>query len=126
MTRTAMFYGFAALTAGYALAGPSASAASNATISRVETACLALGLDPSEAPYAYCIQSLAASAPLQLYAMTPPTKMSDTAPDGSIDAGHRAESTCAAIGLNPVTARYSYCVNNLTQSLFDEQNFLTR
>jgi hypothetical protein len=126
MTRTAMFYGFAALIAGGALAVPSASAASGAPMSRVESACQAMGLDPSEAPYAYCIQSLAASAPLQLYATTPLTKMSDAAPDGSIDAGHRAESTCAAIGLSPATARYSYCVNNLNQSLFDEQNFLTR
>lgn len=126
MTRTAMFCGFAALIAGCALAGPRASAASNAPMSQVEGACRALGLDPSEAPYAYCIQSLAASAPLQLYAVTPPTKMSDAVPDGSIDAGHRAERTCAAIGLDPATARYSYCVNNLNQSLFDEQNFLTR
>ena len=126
MIRTAMFSGVAVLIAGCALAGPSASAASNGPMSEVESACQILGLDPGEAPYTYCTQSLAASAPLQRHAEISTTKMSDAAPDRSIDTGYRAESSCAAIGLNPVTARYSYCVSNLNQSLFDAQNFLTR
>jgi hypothetical protein len=126
MIRAAMFLGVAAVIAGCALAGPSASAASSAPMSRIESACRALGLDPSDAPYVYCIQSLAASASTQFYAMKSLTQMSDADPDVGINTGYRAESSCAAIGLNPATARYSYCVSNLHQTLFDEQNFLTR
>ena len=125
MKRTAMFYGVAALIAGCAFAGPSASAASNAPMSQLESACRALGPEPGEAPYAYCIQSLAESAPARSYAMNPPTQMSDAAADGG-NTGYRAENACAAIGLNPATARYSDCVGNLNQILFDEQNVSAR
>jgi hypothetical protein len=123
MIRTAKFFGVAALVAGCAFAGSSANAASSAPMSQVESACRALGLNPSEAPYAYCIQSLAASAPVQVYAMNPPTQMSDAAPYGGLDTGYGAESACAAIGLNPATARYSYCVSNLRATI-DQSNDL--
>jgi hypothetical protein len=126
MTRTAMFYGFAALIVGCALAGSSANAASSAPMSQVESACGSLGLNPSEVPYLDCIKSLAESAPAQSYATNPPIQMSGAAPYGGINTGYRAESSCAAIGLNPATARYSYCVSNLNQTMFDEQNFLVR
>jgi hypothetical protein len=38
---------------------------------------------------------------------------------GETRVGHRSEYACRAIGLNPTTARYSYCVANLRQTLFE-------
>jgi hypothetical protein len=126
MIRTATFIGVAALIAGCALAGSCANAASSGAMSRVESACLALGLNPSEAPYAYCIQSLAESASAQLYAMNPPTEMSDAALDVRIDTGHGADTACAAIGLDPATARFSYCVSNLRATIDQSNNIGAR
>jgi hypothetical protein len=84
----------------------------------IRAACAATGLNPSEAPYAYSIQSLAESALTKSNTMNPPIQMSD---DGGTDTGYPAENSCAAIGLNPATA-YRHCVSNLNQALFDEQN----
>ena len=104
-----------------------AAPAHAADMSSVRTACAAMGLNPSEAPFVYCVQSLAESAQPPVYAMNPPTSASDA---GSYyhtsTTGYRAENACAAVGLDPTTARFSYCVSNLNQTLFDQQNFLSR
>jgi hypothetical protein len=112
-----------ALGVGVSLAAPARAADMNS----VRAACTAMGLNPSEAPFIYCVQSLAGSAAPQVYAMNRATTASDA--DSyyhSSTTGYRAENACAAIGLDPTTARYSYCVSNLNQTLFDQQNFLTR
>lgn len=103
------------------------AAARAADTSSVRAACKAMGLNPSEAPFIYCVQSLAQSAEPQIYAMNRPATASDAGSYyHSSTTGYRAENACAAIGLAPTTARFSYCVSNLNQTLFDQQNFLTR
>lgn len=96
----------------------------------VRTACAAMGLNPSEAPFAYCVRSLAQSAPAQNYAMNASNSASDATPyrPGFTGTGisHDARSACAAIGLNPATARFSYCVGNLRATLFDSQRIDTQ
>jgi hypothetical protein len=113
----------AALCIGMSLAAPARAADE----SSIGAACRAMGLNPSEAPFIYCVQSLAESAQPRVYAMNRPTIARDAGSyyDNST-TGYRAENACAAIGLAPTTARFSYCVSNLNQTLFDEQNFLTR
>jgi len=112
-----------ALGAGISMGAPAFAA----DISTVRSACAAMGLNPSEAPLAHCVQSLSLSAEPQTYAMNPPVSVSDTGGYyHQSTTGYRAENACAAIGLDPTTARYSYCVSNLNQTLFDERNFLTR
>ena len=105
----------------------SMAAACAADMTSIRAACTAMGLNPSEAPFVYCVQSLAGSAQPQVYAMIRPPTASDA---GSYyhnsTTGYRAENACAAIGLAQTTARFSYCVSNLNQTLFDQQNFLTR
>ncbi len=113
----------AALCVGMSLATPARAA----DMSSIRAACAAMGLNPSEAPFVYCVQSLAQSAQPQVYAMNPPTTASDAGSYyHSSTTGYRAENACSAIGLAPTTARFSYCVSNLNQTLFDQQNFLTR
>lgn len=113
----------AALCVGISLAAPARAG----DMSSLRAACKAMGLNPSEAPFIYCVQSLAQSAQPQVYATNRPTVASDAGSyyDNST-TGYRAENACAAIGLAPTTAQFSYCVSNLNQTLFDEQNFLTR
>jgi hypothetical protein len=113
----------AALCVGMSVAAPARAA----DMSSVRAACTAMGLNPSEAPFIYCVQSLAESAQPPVYAMNRPTIASDAGSYyHSSTTGYRAENACAAIGLDPTTARFSYCVSNLNQTLFDQQNFLTR
>jgi hypothetical protein len=115
--------GMVALCAGISI-GPSVFAAD---MDSARAACATMGLNPSEAPFAYCVQSLSQSAEPQVFAMNPPTSASDAGGYyRNSTTGYRAENACAAVGLDPTTARYSYCVSNLNQTLFDEQNFLTR
>jgi hypothetical protein len=90
-------------------------------------ACKAMGLNPSEAPFVYCVQSLAQSGGPRIYAMNrPPTASDADSYYHNSTTGYGAENACAAIGLAPTTAQFSYCVSNLNQTLFDQQNFLTR
>lgn len=113
----------AVLCLGMSIAAPARAA----DMSSIRTACAKMGLNSSEAPFVYCVQSLAGSAPPRAYAMTPPTTVSDAGGyDRNSANGYGAENACAEVGLNPATAQYSYCVGNLNQTLFDEENFLTR
>lgn len=116
----------AALIGVYASAVPVVSVANAADIGSIRSACAAIGLYPGEAPFAYCVQSLAKSAVPRSYAMNGPTPMTDAGGYGAPHYGSRSENACAAVGLNPATARYSYCVSNLRQTLFDEQNIMAR
>jgi len=99
-----MFGGIAALIAGCALSPTSASAASDAQLSQIQSACAAAGLNPSQAPFAYCVASMREQAN--------PHYVTD-------DNTMQAQRTCAAMGDGPGTAQYSTCVGNLTQTLFD-------
>ena len=119
--------GTAAAVAVLCLGMSMAASARAADMSSIRAACRAMGLNPSEAPFVYCVQSLGESAQPQVYAMNPPATASDAGSYyHSSTTGYRAENACAAIGLDPTTARFSYCVSNLNQTLFDQQNFLTR
>jgi len=62
MRRTSMFCTAAALIAGLASAVPSAIAAPGPQVSEIVKTCVASGLDPSEAPFAYCVAALRAQA----------------------------------------------------------------
>lgn len=114
---TRLYLGLIA-AAAFAAAAPIGPAAAT-DMTTVRTACAALGLNPSEAPFAYCVQSLEASAPSEASAAAP-------AAATAISGRYTAEDACVAIGLNPATARFSYCVSNLKQTLFDSQNVLAR
>jgi hypothetical protein len=94
-----------------------AHGANNMTI---EDACAAIGLDPGEAPFAQCVQSLQRSASMPDSALAASKSGSNVAVgSGETRVGHRSEYACQAIGLDPATARYSYCVTNLRQTLFE-------
>jgi hypothetical protein len=105
MRHTVMFCGAAALIAGWASAVPSAIAAPHPEISEIVKTCVATGLDPSEAPFAYCVAALRAEAN--------PT----AEPDANTSKAQRA---CAALGYDPAAAQYSSCVGNLEQTLVDQ------
>jgi hypothetical protein len=123
MKKVLLGLGMVALCAGTSVGTPVFAA----DMSSVQAACTAMGLNPSEAPFTYCVQSLSPAAEPQIYAMNRPISASDAGSYYRNSAtGDRAENACAAIGLDPITARYSYCVSNLNQTLFDEQNFLIR
>jgi hypothetical protein len=100
-----------------------ARAAENHTI---RAACAAIGLVPSEAPFAYCVQSLADAVARPETMLTPTIAVDATVGSGETRVGHRSEYACRAVGIDPGTARYSYCVTNLKQTLFDSQNLLAR
>jgi hypothetical protein len=94
-----------------------AQGANNMTI---QDACAAIGLDPGEAPFAQCVQSLQRSASLPDSALAASKSESNVAVgSGETRVGHRSEYACRVIGLDPATARYSYCVTNLRQTLFE-------
>jgi hypothetical protein len=103
MRHALMLGGVAALVAGCVLAGPSASAASDAQMSQIRNACAA-NFNPSEAPFAYCVASMREQAQ--------PRYVSD---DNTVDA----RRTCAAVGYGIATAQYDTCVGNLAQTLSD-------
>jgi len=91
-----------------------------ASLDPVRSACAAMGLNPTEAPFADCVASLQKSVPkdshlLRVTAGRGVTGLGNVGPF----MGVGAQSACAAIGLDPATASYSYCVNNLRQTLFD-------
>lgn len=101
----------------YALGFPMARAADVITI---RNACAAIGLHPGQAPFIQCVQSLQRSASLPESALAGSQNGPDVAVgSGETRVGHRSEYACQAIGLDPTTARYSYCVSNLRQTLFE-------
>jgi hypothetical protein len=100
-----------------------ARAAENDTI---RAACAAIGLAPSEAPFAYCVQSLEGAVTRPETMLNPVIAADVTVGSGDTRVGHRSEYACRAVGIDPGTARYSYCVTNLKQTLFDSQNLLAR
>lgn len=96
---------------------PTARGANNMTI---QDACAAIGLAPGQAPFTQCVQSLQRSASMPESALAPSGSGSDVAVgSGETRVGHRSEYACRVIGLDPTTARYSYCVSNLRQTLFE-------
>ena len=95
----------------------SARGAQNMTI---EDACAAIGLTPGEAPFTRCVQTLERSAKMPESALSASNNGPDVAVgSGQTRVGHRSEYACRVIGLNPRSARYSYCVGNLRQTLFE-------
>lgn len=95
----------ALIAAGGFAAAPHAVAQDR--LSQARDACAAAGLNPSEAPYAYCVQ--AADRP---YAVPADDNMA------------QARIVCGRMGYTGES--YTACVGNVDQTLFDQQNFLTR
>jgi hypothetical protein len=102
-----------------AFGGPLCSMARGADIVTIRNACAAIGLDPGEAPFTQCVQSLERSASLPESALASQDGTNVAVGSGETRVGHRSEYACRAIGLSPTTARYSYCVGNLRQTLFE-------
>jgi hypothetical protein len=125
MRRVLLVLAGAVAVAACASAPPILSPAQAAEMGSIRAACAAMGLNPSEAPFIYCVHSLANSAPVQPYAMNTPTALSDAgdyrAPGTGTGISHNAANACAAIGLDPGTARFSYCVGDLNHTLFDTE-----
>jgi hypothetical protein len=103
-----------------ALASTALDGARGANNMTIQDACAAIGLDPGEAPFTQCVQSLQRSASLPDSALAASGSGSNVAVgSGETRVGHRSEYACRVIGLDPATARYSYCVTNLRQTLFE-------
>lgn len=116
--------GAAMIVAAGAATAPATHAAS---LDSVRAACAAMGLNPTEAPFTDCVASLQNSVPrdsraLRLSAGSGVTGLGYVTP--SLGVG--AQPACAAIGLDPSTARYTYCVANLRQTMFDDSNVNAR
>jgi hypothetical protein len=109
--RYILLCGVAALIVGCATGSPNADSAPSPQESQMRSACAAAGLDPHEAPFAYCILSLRQQAHPQ-YA--------------SDDNSRRARLACAGMGYDGASEAYATCVGNLTQTLFDAQNIGSR
>jgi len=109
MRRGMIFWGAAAVIVGVAAFGSQRAAAQTPQMSQAQNACAAAGLNPSEAPFAYCVASLREQANPQ-YAVD--------------DNGMKARRACATMGYNPATAQYSSCVGNLDQTLSDSQSMM--
>ena len=100
-----------------ALSGPTAR---GADVVSIEKACAAIGLTPGQAPFTQCVQSLRRSVSMPDSALPGANSGTGVAVgSGETRVGHRSEYACKAIGLSPATARYSYCVANLRQTLFE-------
>lgn len=96
------------------------STARAADITTIQNACAAIGLDPGQAPFTRCLQSLQRSLSLPDSALAASKSGADVAVgSGETRVGHRSEYACRAVGIDPATARYSYCVTNLRQTLFE-------
>jgi hypothetical protein len=103
-----------------ALSSPVFHTAHGANNMTIQDACAAIGLDPGEAPFTQCVQSLQRSSSMTESALAASKSGGDVAVgSGETRVGHRSEYACRAIGLDPTTARYSYCVTNLRQTLFE-------
>lgn len=97
----------ALIAAGGVVAATSVAFAQDGS-SRASAACASAGLNPSEAPFVYCVQAATQST-------------SEAVPDDNMA---RARHVCGAMGYTGET--YATCVGNVDQTLFDQQNFLTR
>ena len=115
--------GFAAIAA---VASMALTAAHAADINTIRAACAAIGLTPTEAPFDYCVLSLEDAVSLPGLTLKPTIAADAAVGSGETRIGHRSEYACRAVGIDPGTARYSYCVTNLKQTLFDNQNAMTR
>lgn len=103
-----------------AVGSPVFQTARGANNMTIQDACAAIGLDPGEAPFTQCVQSLERSVSMPESGLAAPKSGGDVAVgSGETRVGHRSEYACRAIGLDPTTARYSYCVTNLRQTLFE-------
>ena len=114
MGRIAWILAGAAALGACASALPIASSARAADMATIRAACAAMGLNPHEAPFDYCVRSLAASAPARPRPGIAPVAISGEP--------YRAEDACQAIGLDPSTARFSYCVGNLRATIDQSNN----
>jgi len=91
------------------------------------SACAAMGLNPSEGPFAKCVISLRESAPRRPYAQAAVLSRTDAGALGAgMHDGSDAAGACAAIGLNPASARYAYCVSNLRATIDQANNIGAR
>jgi hypothetical protein len=115
--------GFAAIAA---VASMPMTAAHAADTDIIRAACAAIGLTPSETPFTYCVRSLEDAVSQPALTLRPTIRADAAVGSGETRIGHRSEYACRAVGIDPGTARYSYCVTNLKQTLFDDQNALTR
>jgi hypothetical protein len=114
-----LFFGvaIATLAAACASAAPSDSATRNVQEEQIHSACASLGLNPSEAPFAYCMRSLRASAPAQpATAAVTPASVAYT-PNGVLPSRAAERQACSIIGLDPATAQFAACVANLDATL---------
>ena len=114
---------FAAIAA---VAGMSMTATHAADMNTIRAACAAIGLTPSETPFASCVRSLEDAVSQPALTLRPTIAADAPVGSGETRIGHRSEYACRAVGIDPGTARYSYCVTNLKQTLFDDQNAMTR
>ncbi len=99
MSRRILFF-----IAAACLVLPSAAMAQSAVkLTRVqaEKACASMGLNPSEAPFTYCVMSLRQAA---------------AQPAGQMTSIRRA---CAGMGLAPGSQQYVSCVGNLNMTTDD-------
>ena len=103
----------------FVLSGPVFPTARGADTVTIQNACAAIGLTPGEAPFTQCVQSLERSASMPESALPARSEADTPVGSGETRVGHRSEYACRAIGLSPATARYSYCVANLRQTLFN-------
>jgi hypothetical protein len=118
MSRLFFSIAVAGLLVGCAAAGPNDSAV-RAQDDRIHSACAALGLNPSEAPFVHCVRSLQASAPAQPAPATPvPTALAPTT-NGATPSRVAEQRACSTIGLDPATAQFAACVSNLDATLFN-------
>jgi hypothetical protein len=110
--------------------GPASIPARATDIDSIRGACASIGLNPSEAPFAYCVQTLRASAGPgshdQRVSSLAGTGVADAGGFGVGVTGGKASRACAAIGLDPSTARFSYCVGNMRQTLFESGDINAR
>lgn len=68
---------------------------------QAENACASMGLNPSEAPFTYCVMSLREAA---------------ARPSDQMTSVRRA---CRGLGLDPRSQQYATCVGNLNMTIDD-------
>lgn len=100
MLRIAQFIPVALLLVAVAAPAANAESAQSGRVAQERQACGQLGLDPSEAPFADCMRSMA-----QTLAQLDQSNMVE-----------RNRSTCAKEGLEPGTSAFAVCVVKLEQS----------
>jgi hypothetical protein len=100
-----------------ACSGSVSGVAASLQHAQTQAACASAGLDPSEAPYVYCVMSLEQSG-----AALPAGGRAVPAPAPAIGTPYnQAETACGNLGFAPASAGYANCVGNLDQTLEDAQ-----